>query len=272
MWQERESLEEENEVEAGKVCEEENKTKSLEQETCESTEERKARAKEEREYEKVFNLMSTLVEKGELTVGSRLPAERTIAQELSISRNSTREAIRMLENMGAVESRQGSGNYISGNMKQGISQMIRMMLLLNCVSREDICAFRRSMEKAVCNAAMGNPDGVAFLEEAERILERWPYKEAEEKQETEDDCAFHYCLIKATGNSFWVILMEAVSVIYREWIDKVLKAADQKTKARIYLAHCQMITALKKKDHKACEKAVDLHYDLIEEQLVRENI
>ena len=170
MWQERESLEEENEVEAGKVCEEENKTKSLEQETCESTEERKARAKEEREYEKVFNLMSTLVEKGELTVGSRLPAERTIAQELSISRNSTREAIRMLENMGAVESRQGSGNYISGNMQHGISQMIRMMLLLNCVSREDICAFRRSMEKAVCNAAMGNPDGVAFLEEAERIL------------------------------------------------------------------------------------------------------
>ena len=155
MWQERGSLEEENEVEAGKVCEEESKTKRLEQEACESTEERKARAKEEREYEKVFNLMSTLVEKGELAVGSRLPAERTIAQELSISRNSTREAIRMLENMGAVESRQGSGNYISGNMKQGISQMIRMMLLLNCVSKEDICAFRRSMEKAVCNAAMG---------------------------------------------------------------------------------------------------------------------
>lgn len=228
--------------------------------------------KEEREYEKVLNLMSYLVEKGELTVGSRLPAERTIAQELSISRNSTREAIRMLENMGAVESRQGSGNYISGNMQQGISQMIRMMLLLNCVSREDICAFRRSMEKAVCSAAMENPDGAAFLEKAEKILERWPYKEAEAEQEAEDDWAFHYCLIRATGNRFWVILMEAVSAIYREWIDRVLKAADQKTKSRICLAHCQMIAALKKKDHKACEKAVDLHYDLIEEQLRRDKL
>ena len=56
-----------------------------------------------REYQKVIDYLYKLIESGQLTVGERLPTERTLAETLSISRNSIREAIRSLENMGIIE-------------------------------------------------------------------------------------------------------------------------------------------------------------------------
>ncbi|WP_427136447.1 FadR/GntR family transcriptional regulator [Pseudarthrobacter sp. S9] len=46
---------------------------------------------------------------GQLTVGGRLPAERTLAEQLEVSRTSVREAIRILEAMGVVRAGVGSG-------------------------------------------------------------------------------------------------------------------------------------------------------------------
>ena len=77
--------------------------------------------KERREYSRVVDHIYTLIETGQLTVGSRLPAERALAEELCAGRNSVREALRMLENIGLVESRQGSGNYIACNPSASIS-------------------------------------------------------------------------------------------------------------------------------------------------------
>ena len=59
---------------------------------------------------------------GELTIGSRLPTERALAETLGIGRNSTREALSIMHGMGLIERRQGSGNYISENVGQSISR------------------------------------------------------------------------------------------------------------------------------------------------------
>ena len=107
-----------------------------------------------REYEKAVDYVRRMISSGSLNVGDRLPTERELSLELDISRNSTREAMRMLENMGIIVSRHGSGNYISGNMERTISDMIHMMLALKQVSRHDIYDFRRSMEKTVCHAVI----------------------------------------------------------------------------------------------------------------------
>ena len=62
-----------------------------------------------REYQKAIDYLSDQIRAGMLTVGSRLPTERAIAEDLGISRNSTREALRTMENMGMIESKQGRG-------------------------------------------------------------------------------------------------------------------------------------------------------------------
>ena len=49
---------------------------------------------------------------GYWALGERLPAERTLATELHVSRNTLRGALRRLETRGMVEARQGSGYYL----------------------------------------------------------------------------------------------------------------------------------------------------------------
>ena len=69
---------------------------------------------EVREYQKAVEYLCGLIKAGELKIGSKLPTERKLAETLSIGRNSTREALRILENMGVIVCRQGSGNYLAG--------------------------------------------------------------------------------------------------------------------------------------------------------------
>ena len=45
------------------------------------------------EYEKAIQYIYELMKSGELTIGSRLPTERALAETLGIGRNSTREAL-----------------------------------------------------------------------------------------------------------------------------------------------------------------------------------
>lgn len=91
-----------------------------------------------REYQKAIDYLSDQIRAGTLTVGSRLPTERAIAEALGISRNSTREALRTMENMGMIESKQGSGHYLTGSISNSLSGMIRMMLLLNRTSQKEM--------------------------------------------------------------------------------------------------------------------------------------
>jgi GntR family transcriptional regulator, transcriptional repressor for pyruvate dehydrogenase complex len=55
-----------------------------------------------------------LIRSGALEPGSRLPAERAIADELAVSRTVVREALRTLAADGALEVRGGSGRYVTG--------------------------------------------------------------------------------------------------------------------------------------------------------------
>ena len=64
-----------------------------------------------KENKNVHNLLSYISRK-ELSVGDRLPAERELAEQLGVGRNSLREALKVLEAMGVVEIRHGSGIFL----------------------------------------------------------------------------------------------------------------------------------------------------------------
>jgi len=66
----------------------------------------------QRLYRQIAAQLRTLISQGELAVGSRLPAERDLAQQLGVSRPSVREALIALEVEGWVEVRTGSGIYV----------------------------------------------------------------------------------------------------------------------------------------------------------------
>lgn len=63
-------------------------------------------------YRQVADQLRSLIERGEYAVGSRLPTERELAEQLKISRPTVREALIALEVEGRLRIRVGSGIYV----------------------------------------------------------------------------------------------------------------------------------------------------------------
>ncbi|MFB6419311.1 MULTISPECIES: FadR/GntR family transcriptional regulator [Bradyrhizobium] len=63
-------------------------------------------------YRQVADQLRSLIDSGEYAVGSRLPTERELAEQLKISRPTVREALIALEVEGRVRIRVGSGIYV----------------------------------------------------------------------------------------------------------------------------------------------------------------
>ncbi len=71
----------------------------------------------QRLYRQIAEQLRTGMLSGEFAVGSRLPAERDLSKQLSVSRSSVREALIALEVEGWVEVRTGSGIYVLDRSK-----------------------------------------------------------------------------------------------------------------------------------------------------------
>ena len=67
-------------------------------------------------YQQLAAELKDRIEQGVYLVGDKLPAERFIADEKSVSRTVVREAIIMLEVEGYVEVRKGSGIHVISNL------------------------------------------------------------------------------------------------------------------------------------------------------------
>lgn len=217
------------------------------------------------EYRRVIEYIYKKIKDGSLSVGSKLPTERAIAEELSIGRNSIREALSILHGMGMIERRQGSGNYISKNAGHSISKILLMMIALGSISKNDVCEFRRNMEKSICTLLIEKGISDNQKNKLQVILNEMKSVGGEELASL--DKKFHDTLIESTDNMMFITIMEAVAGVYREWIDVVIKRADEDNIRKLLKYHEEIFIGITDKNKEQTIKAVENHYDLIEEML-----
>lgn len=215
------------------------------------------------EYEKAIDYIFGMIQNKALTVGSKLPTERAIAQELNIGRNSTREALSILHGMGMVKSVQGSGNYICADANKTIFQILTVMLALGSITQKDVCEFRRAMEKTVCMLLLEKGISEDTGKEMKRLLDNM-----KNDQPVRADREFHALLVTAAHNELLSTIMGAVMTVYQEWIDLVLKKADPQTKDILVSYHEDIYNGIKNKSESLVNEAINKHYDLIEELLI----
>lgn len=216
------------------------------------------------EYEKAIDYIFGMIQNGDLTVGSKLPTERGIAQELNIGRNSTREALSILHGMGMVKSVQGSGNYICADANKTIFQILTVMLALGSITKKDVCEFRRAMEKTVCMLLLEK----GISEDADMEMKRLLDDMKKDQPAVRSDKEFHALLVTATHNELLSTIMGAVMTVYQEWIELVLKKADPETKNILVSYHEDIYNGIKDKNESLVNEAIDKHYNLIEELLI----
>ncbi|MHA7283191.1 FadR/GntR family transcriptional regulator [Arthrobacter sp. TMS2-4] len=138
---------------------------------------------------------------GRLAIGSRLPGERAMAEQLGVSRASVREGTRVLEALGVVRAGVGSGpqagTVITGNPALALDSALRLHVASTHLPVEDVVETRLLLEAwAVSHAS---PDSPA-LARAARLLDEMDRHDDGPDAFLERDALFHVALAEAAGN------------------------------------------------------------------------
>ena len=86
---------------------------------------------EERAFDGILKQIIENIQTGNLKAGAALPAERTMAETMGVSRPAVREVLRALELLGIVKSVPGGGNYITENLDTWLIGPLSILFRLN---------------------------------------------------------------------------------------------------------------------------------------------
>lgn len=210
-------------------------------------------------YEKVMEEIKDLVRKGDLKKGDKLPSERDLSEQLQVSRTSVREALRVLEVFGLIQSRHGEGNFINDNFENSFLEPLSIIFLLLGSKTEDILQLRQIIEPETAALAAKNITQ-AQLAELREI--------ANELSNTEDieisaslDKKFHYKIAQASGNLLISTMMFSISSLIENCIENSKVHTFNKTIINTH--HDEILKALENHDSIAAEIAVKKHLEFI---------
>ncbi|TWD84788.1 GntR family transcriptional regulator [Kribbella amoyensis] len=181
-------------------------------------------------YELVLRRVEADLAAGRLRLGERLPGERTLAEQLAISRPSVREAVRVLEAMGVVRTATGSGPeagaVIVAEPASPLTALLRLHLATNHLPMGDIVQTRVLLESWAAHQAATRylSDDVEFKElvaSAEGLLDRMDDPGLSPEDFHLLDAEFHVALSGLAGN----VLIAAVMSSLRSAIHGYVLAA-----------------------------------------------
>ena len=170
----------------------------------------------EKTYGKVVDYVREGILSGTLKPGDKLPPERDLAENLATSRNSVREGLRILEHIGVLSSQQGSGNYLSLNFDETMSETLSFMYLLKGFRYDQITEFRYAIERQAMELAVR----LADEEQKERIARHFKGLEeaTEEAERVRHDKALHEVLVEASHNDLLITNYRALTIFMDRYI------------------------------------------------------
>jgi GntR family transcriptional regulator, transcriptional repressor for pyruvate dehydrogenase complex len=106
--------------------------------------------------------------------GGRLPSERELAEKLGVARSSVREALKVLEAVGVIESRVGDGTYLASQTGASFGRSIGLSLAVWGGTLVEIMDARQAFEvsSARLAAERATPDDILALQREVDVMTR----------------------------------------------------------------------------------------------------
>jgi len=155
-------------------------------------------------YEQVVEEMKRLIARGDLKPGDPLPPERQLMDEMGVSRSSLREAFRVLELLGLIESIPGKGRFV--RKPRGEAADARNMPLEDEAVLE-LMEARRVLEPAIASTAAMHalPSDLTRLR---RVLSSTETNIDNLQHRAQSDFDFHLCLAESTHNFVFINIVK----------------------------------------------------------------
>lgn len=169
-----------------------------------------------RTFEDVSLQIREQISRGVLKEGDKLPAERTLAEAMGVSRNTVREALRALEYAGLLELRPGMGG--GAYIRNGSSGVIRVafddLMNLGGLSASDLTEARIAIGKEVARLACARYTEEEYAGLVANVeLTRQAAKAGDLKARVRHSVEFHRLLAVAAKNPAMAIMTNVLADI-----------------------------------------------------------
>src|SRR5499427_11103582 len=163
----------------------------------------------QRVAEEIVQQLRGLILRGDYAVGDKLPPERKLAEELGVNRASLREAIKSLEQMGLVKTRQGDGTRVLDFMETAGLELVRHLVERGSPDiLRDVLEFRTIYGREVARLAAerATPDDLVRLD----ALVEQANREVPPEELLRLDLDFYVCLSEASRNQVFKLLINTI--------------------------------------------------------------
>jgi GntR family transcriptional regulator, transcriptional repressor for pyruvate dehydrogenase complex len=217
-----------------------------------------------RTHQLVLSWIENELSEGRLTVGGRLPAERTLADQLKVSRTSVREAIRILEAMGVVRAGVGSGpeagTVVISDPTAALGSALRLHVATQHLPVADIVETRVLLESWAASRA--RPDAPE-LEAAGALLDEMAVDGLAIEDFLALDVRFHLALADAAGNAVVSAMMGSLRESIQGYAAQLTSNLPdwEDTASRLKAEHRDILAAVRNNDGERAAKLVAAHIE-----------
>lgn len=217
-------------------------------------------------YRQIADLLNTRIEQGLFPVGTFLPAERELAEQLGVSRTSVREALIALEVSGQVSIRPGHGvQVLDTKQSSGNIQTSPNGPAPADIGPIQIMEARRWVETKTAELAAINhtPDNLERMLQALKV--QGEADTARAPQYREGDRDFHIEIARASGNPAYEVLVASLweyrtRPLFRRF-EELLVGPDRPIQTAS--EHRDIYEAIADRDSAAATKFMKAHLDAV---------
>lgn len=221
--------------------------------------------KSKRIFEEVIEQIRLQIVNGDIRPGDRLPPERTLADLIGVHRNSVREALKIMEYMGVVESKPGAGTILSDTGKDILKERVSSITRFSPRSfLIELIELREALEPhmAALAAERATPEDLQSMQTAiddlkEEVSQGQKLSSADER--------LHLAIARATHNATFLRLTEPVMAMLSEFRERSQKSPGRRP--QVFGEHERIYLSIRDRNPSAAKAAMKRHLSRIRQML-----
>ena len=218
----------------------------------------------------VIRQVESLILRGILRPGERLPPERELSERMGVSRPSLREALADLQDRGLLTTKAGAGVYVADVLGSAFAPALVKLFASHDEAVFDYISFRRDMEGLAAERAAryGSDTDLKVIDAIFHKMEA-----AHQKRNPADeallDADFHLSIIEASHNIIMLHMMRSMYELLREGVfyNRTIMFKQRTTRDTLLDQHRAINTALQARDPAGARAAVEAHLTYVETSL-----
>jgi len=221
-------------------------------------------------YEEVIEQIKKLIIDGQLQPGDKLMSERQLAETLSVSRASVREAFSALEMMGIITIRPGEGSFVRQASYEGMLEPLSFLLERDIDNVMELLEVRKILEVEIATLAAIRATA-EDLEDIRRALNKMVDDVNAGEIGDISDAEFHFAVVKAAHNPILVTLVNTISDMMAKTVRfsrrKIFLEENMPT--ILYDSHCSIFQAIVDQKAQLAGRLMHEHLTMVENVMSR---